>query len=309
MRRIKVTARFAGFFSALALSLASCATGATSAEEYYAIGMAYYELGKFSEAEKWFNKAGSLKKTMNASEYNLGRIAYETKRYDDAARHFERLLKLDPSHLMALKAAAYTEIMRGNLEKADEYYARVLALAPESADEGYNHALVLYAMKRYEAAEKTLMEFNHDIRENKDTLLLLARIQRAQKKVEAIDSYALWLNANSDGLVRYEYMSALEAAGYYTRAIEAGRKALDELSSDTESLKRSTLRFELGKLILIADPENEAGLTELRGAVEAGFADISALEALTKHEKITAANKTEIQNLIAGIKEKAAESK
>ncbi|MDR2363935.1 MAG: tetratricopeptide repeat protein, partial [Spirochaetaceae bacterium] len=37
--------------------ISSCATWGASAEEYYSLGMAYFELGKFEEAEKWLNRA------------------------------------------------------------------------------------------------------------------------------------------------------------------------------------------------------------------------------------------------------------
>ena len=88
----------------------SCAGLATSAEEYYSIGMAYYEMGKYEEAERWLNRALSRNRTMSASEYNLGRIAFGTGRYRDALKKFNAILKKDPQNVMALKAAAYTRI-------------------------------------------------------------------------------------------------------------------------------------------------------------------------------------------------------
>jgi Tfp pilus assembly protein PilF len=100
----------------LPLVINSCATwGSVAAEEYYTLGMAYFELGKFAEAEKWLNRARIADKTKTASDYNLGRIAYETGRYQDAAKLFEGILKKDPQNVMALKAAAYTRIKTGDL--------------------------------------------------------------------------------------------------------------------------------------------------------------------------------------------------
>ncbi|MDR2258264.1 MAG: tetratricopeptide repeat protein, partial [Treponema sp.] len=97
----------------LTWAVSSCATWGASAEEYYSLGMAYFELGKFEEAEKWLNRARAADKTKTASEYNLGRIAFEAGRYQDAAKLFERILKKDPENVMALKAAAYTRIKTG----------------------------------------------------------------------------------------------------------------------------------------------------------------------------------------------------
>jgi tetratricopeptide (TPR) repeat protein len=100
------------FFLFITWGFLSCAsqknTAQTTAqaEEYYSIGMAYFELGKFTDAEYWLNRARATDKTMVASEYNLGRIAFETGRYEDAAGYFEKILDLDPYNVMALRAAA-----------------------------------------------------------------------------------------------------------------------------------------------------------------------------------------------------------
>ena len=81
------------FFLALIVStlagFSSCATrNVAQAEEYFTIGMAFFELGRFTDAELWLNRARTMDRTMIATEYNLGRIAFETGRYLEAARYF-----------------------------------------------------------------------------------------------------------------------------------------------------------------------------------------------------------------------------
>ena len=203
------------------LALGSCASrGAISAEEYFSIGMAYFDLGKYEEAELWLNRARSRDRTMNASEYNLGRIAFETGRFDDAVRYFETILRRDPNNILALRAVAYTDIRRGEIEKAAAWYDKLLALVPESADDGYNHALVLFAMKKYPEAEEVLKNYEFALLENADVLLLFARIQKEQEKPEAIDSYAAWLQNNTDAKVQFEYGQLLEKYDMFARALD-----------------------------------------------------------------------------------------
>jgi tetratricopeptide (TPR) repeat protein len=275
-----------------------------SAEEYYAIGMAYLELGKYTEAEQWLNRAKAVDKTKVASEYNLGRIAFETKQYEEALRFFERLLKKDPVNLMVLKAAAYTHIKLGNIEQAEALYQQVLALAPESADDGYNYALVLYAMEKYDRSEQVLGAYPFALQENMEVLLLFARAQKAQQKPEAVDSYARWFEAQGekeDPQVRAEYASALEAAGFYARAVEEYRtllKGLPPRAVASQDLSPAQVRYTLARLLLIADPENEEGITELTTALREGFDDQDALEALMEEEGISEAHKEAIRRLI-----------
>jgi tetratricopeptide (TPR) repeat protein len=278
----------------------SCTSQVIQAEEYFSIGVAYYELGRFADAEVWFNRARAADRTLVASDYNLGRIAFETQRYADAAEYFEGVLALDADNVMALKAAAYSRIKNGDLEKAETLYDRVLALVPESADDGYNYALVLYGLEKYDACEAVLNKYPFSLEEKPSSILLFARAQKAQNKVEAVDSYAKWLivhtgTANPQGL--YEYAQVLEGAGLYARAIEQYRDAIKALPRDTEELLKVNLMFGEARLLLTVDPENEEGLTAFASAVDGGFSDTEAFEALLADARISNDNKAELRRI------------
>jgi tetratricopeptide (TPR) repeat protein len=291
----------------------SCATrGAAQAEEYYTIGMAYFEMGKFAEAETWLNRARSTDKTMLASEYNLGRIAFETGRYKDAAVIFENIIKKDPDNTMALKAAAYSRIKNGDIEKAEAHYSRVLELIPESADDGYNYALVLYGLKKYEDCEKVLYKYPFALEEKAPSVLLLARAQREMNRIEAVDTYAKWVIVNAgtpnpQGFL--EYARVLEKAELYARALEQYNEAIKANTKDTETLKKSTIRFEKSRLLLAVDPDNEEGLKEFTVAVNEGFSDVKAIEALTLDKRINQYHRDEIQKILDGLKIKMKDAK
>jgi len=273
----------------------NCVSMAASAEEYYSIGMAYFELGRFEEAERWLNRARASDRTMVASQYNLGRIAFERGRFHEAARHFEDILGRDPNNVLALKAAAYTRINTGDISIAERHYSRLLELVPESADDGYNHALVLYAMGRYSDAEQVLEKYHISLLENNDMQLLYARSQRAQDKVEAIDSFARWLLNNTDARVRSEYAQVLEHHEFFARALEEYRQALTETTS-TEL--RAGIHFAIARVLLIADSETSEGITELQRAIDTGFTDIAAVEELLNDDRISSANIDSIRNII-----------
>jgi len=278
---------------------AGCASwGAASAEEYYTIGMAYYDMGKFDEAEKWLNRARAKDRTMNASEYNLGRIAFETGRFEDAAKQFESILKRDPVNVMALQAAAYTYIRIGDMEKASALYDRVLKLIPESADDGYNYALVLLAMKRYEEAEEVLKKHEIALLENQDVLLLFARTQKELDKVEALDSYDKWLANNTNAKVSFEYAELLEKYEYFAKAIDVYRETEEELTDSSTDPSKFDAGFQIGRLLLIADKDSTEGITELKKIVENGFADTEAMEQLLEDDRISQVNIESIETLI-----------
>jgi tetratricopeptide (TPR) repeat protein len=299
MNKYKLILYMASVSSALALILGSCASwGAASAEEYFAIGMAYYDIGKYEEAEKWLIRAKAKDRTKTASEYNLGRIAFEAKRYDEAAGYFESILKRDPDNVLALKAAAYTHIKNGDIARASDLYKRLLALVPDSYDDGYNYALVLFAMKKYDEAERVLKTYEYALLDNNDVLLLYARAQKEQGKPEAIDSYASWLANNNDAKVRHEYAQTLERQEMYARALDEYRIVYTALSSGAVDPSRAEVRFAIARLTLTADAENTEGVTELKAAVDEGYKNFDEIEKLLADDRISAAKKNEIRAII-----------
>jgi len=287
-----------GFVPSVALG--GCAGfGAASAEEYYSIGMAYYDIGKYDEAEKWLLRAKAADRTKNASEYNLGRIAFEAKRYDEAARYFEAILKRDPDNVPALKAAAYSHIKNNDIEKASNLYKRLLVLVPESSDDGYNYALVLFAMKKYDEAERVLKNYEYALLDNSDVLLLYARALKEQGKPEAVDTYATWLANNNDARVRYEYAQLLEGQQMYARAIEEYRTAYSGFSSDSTDPSKQEIKYTIARVTLTADAENPAGAVELKAAVDEGYNNFDEIEKLLSDARVSAANKKEIETIVA----------
>jgi tetratricopeptide (TPR) repeat protein len=307
-RKVRLWPRFIIIIFILA-GFNSCASQrasreAAQAETYFTIGMAFFELGRFTEAETWLNRARQADRTMVASEYNLGRIAFERGRFAEAARFFEIVIDRDPDNVMALQAAAFMRIRSGDLERAEELYNRVLELVPESADDGFNYALVLYGLEKFEESEEVLKRYPHALEERASSILLLARVQKAMYKVEAIDSYAKWLiihtgPANPLGI--YEYAQVLERAGHYARALEQFNTAIEELPRDTDALKRSTLHFAKARLLLSVDPNNEEGMEEFRLSMERGFTDTAAIEALLSDERITSDNRDEIRRTLTDL--------
>jgi len=289
------------FFLITQAVFVSCASrGTVQAEEYYTIGMAFFDLGRYEDAEMWLNRARAADKTMVASEYNLGRIAFERGRFEEASKYFETILERDPDNVMVLKAAAYSRTKNGNIDKAETLYTRVLELVPESADDGFNYALVLYGMEKYEASEEVLNRYPFALEEKPQSILLLARAQSALNKVEAVDSYAKWVTVNtgtpgSQGL--YEYAQTLEKAGLYAKALEQYKEAITAHTKDTETLKKSSIIFAQARLLLTEDPENDEGLAELNNAVKEGFSDLDAIEALMKNEKIGSDTMDEIRRI------------
>ena len=274
--------------SSLAQLLAvSCAlTDAATAEEYFSLGSAYLDLGKYPEAERWFQKARAADNTRNASEYNLGRIAFELGRAEEAVRIFESLLEKDAGNATLLRAAAYARIKNGDYERAVELYERAALLLPETEDSGYNFALVLYATGRHDRAAEILAKILEADSGDREALLLLARAQKALGRPEAIDSYEAWLAGKDDAVVRGELAGACEAGGFFAKAVENYDAILKSGKASSPPFKGGEILFSKARALLIADPANPDALGSLTAALKEGFADEEALAALVEDGRI-----------------------
>jgi tetratricopeptide (TPR) repeat protein len=273
----------------LALMVFSCVSD-TRAEDYFALGTAYFDLGNYEEAEKWFSKSKFNEKTKMASIYNLGRVSFERGSYDRALAYFENILEKDPENLSALKAAAYTCVKTGDAQAALEYYRRAAALLPENAEERYNYALLLAALEMNEEAETVLVSGNRDFldgnRASADSLdgkklLLLARVRKSLGKPEAVDAYNAYLEKTDDPAVRFEFAEALEEQELYAKALEEyNRLAETSPGSTTGYPEKSLVLFRIARVMLVADPADKKGQSALEEALKSGYADQAEIDAL-----------------------------
>jgi tetratricopeptide (TPR) repeat protein len=281
----------------LAVTVLSCVSD-TRAEDYYALGTAYFDLGNYEEAEKWFVKSKFNEKTKMASIYNLGRVSFERGSYDRALDYFENILKRDPENLTALRAAAYTCVKTGDTQAALEYYRRAAAILPENAAERYNYALLLAALEMYEEAETVLVFENRDDFPDDKKLLLLARVQKSLGKPEAVDGYDSYLAKTDDPAVRFEFAETLEEQKLYAKALEEYTR-LSEASADSADNhpEKSLVLFRIARVMLVSDPSDENGLTALEEALKNGYADETEIDALLETAGIAEEKRNELKNI------------
>lgn len=274
---------------AVAAFASSCAGApAPSGEELYELGTAYYELGKLERAEYWFSKARGSDRTRAAADYELARLAFDAGRFEEAARGFEALLDSDPQNARVLKASAFSRLKAGDAEAALAHYAKVAELLPGSDDARYNYALLLRDAKEPGQARAILEPLIRDKPGDAAARLLLARAGKDLGLVEAIDEYEAALAAADDPTGRRELAEALEGAGFFARAAEAYDAILKAGKAEAAGVGKGEVRFAKARLLLLAGGEADGAPAELLKAVEEGFADRAALDALAADEKIAA---------------------
>ncbi len=91
-----------------------------TASNYYSLGQAYLNLGRYSEARLQFNRVNSLEPEEPGGLYGLGLAYSKEGRYDKAIQKFDKALLLQNDFLDAEleKGFAYADL--GNIERAEK---------------------------------------------------------------------------------------------------------------------------------------------------------------------------------------------
>jgi predicted Zn-dependent protease len=246
------------------------------AAEWYEIGNAWYDQGKWDRAGTAYSRALALDSKLSAASYNLARALAESGDFVGALIAINGVIAGDPENVRALSTKAYILYKSGDARAALDVYARVLALEPFAPDALYNAALLREAAGEWTAALSGLEDYMKAKPDDEKFLLLYARaLAEAKKGDEAIDAYG---RLSKGGKLKAEDWIRLgklhEAGRDYAKAIEdlAQAVALDP--------KLSGAWFDLARLRLAEAEDGKGGMEALTKALEAGFADKERAAAL-----------------------------
>jgi tetratricopeptide (TPR) repeat protein/peroxiredoxin len=117
-----------------------------SAEAYYGVGSACLNLQKTAEARASFQHAielaPSYPDTLPNAWNNLGLLAARENHTDEAVGYFERALKLNPDHLIALENLGNSYRQQKNWEQARKVLEHAVAVSPGDPESNYSLGMV-----------------------------------------------------------------------------------------------------------------------------------------------------------------------
>ncbi|QNK02663.1 tetratricopeptide repeat-containing sulfotransferase family protein [Dyella telluris] len=95
-------------------------------------GIAQFERGDAASALASFQRACELAPGMPPAWFNLGKAFKVQMRREEACRAFERVLQIDPAHVLARNSLADTQVSLGQIPAAVANYREVLRRQPEN---------------------------------------------------------------------------------------------------------------------------------------------------------------------------------
>lgn len=207
------------------------------------IASAQEELGRYDEAKKMYERAIDLRPNYWQNHYALGRfLYYSVGNFDEAEVHLLKANQLYPEGSSPLVVLGLVELARGNLNKSETYFRKVLDRGPDfyaQTDLG----LIYYCQEKYDLALRTwqtaLQQAPHDSTTESniaDTYRAMGEQTKAREYyLLAMDGYRAAINANpKDYDSRAGLAMAMSAVGRCEEAKEEIRTVLEEQSKNPE---------------------------------------------------------------------------
>jgi tetratricopeptide (TPR) repeat protein len=224
-----------------------------SVESLEQIGLFYLSVEDPSDAQAVFMRAIELDAKQSNLHYNLGVALQIGLRLDEAATEFQRATELDPKTRVAWAALGDIYRANGSFEAAEKAYREQLAVDSEHPTAWGGLAVTLLAQGRAaDAIDPTAKMLAYNPRDARffTQLAYLHAAQGAKDEASEALARARRLQPN------YPWIRVVDAhlarlAGDYAEAENILGEALN-------SAKFATLRFELGKTLILANDYDRA---------------------------------------------------
>lgn len=117
--------------------------GKPSADDYFRLGMAYFQGREFVSAREALDRMHEIDPADPRTDLYLGHIAVEADQPEKAERHFKEALAENQSSTEVLLALAQLQMKEKQFEAAAAHFARVLQLGDQRSQVHYNCILAL----------------------------------------------------------------------------------------------------------------------------------------------------------------------
>ena len=120
-------------------------------------GLSYSLIGDKQQAIKDYSRAIELNSNLSNARYNRGLIlSRDLKKYDEALRDFEELIKRNPRDADALFERGNIYFQKGNKQQALNDYTTAIRLNKQLGDAFYNRGIIYHQKKKNEQALEDL---------------------------------------------------------------------------------------------------------------------------------------------------------
>jgi Tfp pilus assembly protein PilF len=152
------------------------AVGQNSALAFNNVGALALDQGRYDEARGYFAKALDLDRDNIKALANMGVLAGIQDRSDEAKAYLKRVLALDPEDVNTLSNLGRLALNQGRYDEARTYLAKALDLKPDHANALFNLGENFMRQGRYDEAQRCLRKALEMAPQNVDALKVLGDV-------------------------------------------------------------------------------------------------------------------------------------
>ncbi len=120
------------------------------------LGIAYCSSSSFTRAQEQLQQLYEKAPGMPEVNYYLGMVLLEARKHDEARRHFESELRLNPKSYQAMAELAYLDYTQGDNEKCRQWLEKAAGLNSKWPETNYVYGLLYNRTGKYDLAVKSL---------------------------------------------------------------------------------------------------------------------------------------------------------
>ncbi len=125
-------------------------------EQYFKEGKELAKAEKFVKANESYDKSLKVvkndKKLKSKIYYNIGVNFYQLKKFEDSEKAFNRAIKIDKKYVDAIYFLGLTKIELGELNSAQARFRKVIGLDRKHSEAWFDLGVVLMMQKKYKVA-------------------------------------------------------------------------------------------------------------------------------------------------------------
>lgn len=273
--------------------LCGCASGVKEvdlANEYYNIGNSYYNMEKYDDACRFFERALEFNPAFSKAKYNLAIASIKANKIEKAITILEDLLDEDAENIDILSTLVYSYHEMSEYEKAFAIINSILGIYPDNSYALYNGGILLWKLDKIEEAIEYFIRLKENNPDDYDALYNLGNLYYQTEEFEQAVGYLEQFIEKNPGDGNTYLLLARSYAGLekYLPAIEA----YDLTLSFYPKLKEAWFEKAVIYLTKIMDPEK--GFIALSQALELGFNDLEKIDALFNDPQFAEKDRLEI---------------
>ncbi|MEX2445493.1 MAG: tetratricopeptide repeat protein [Alkalispirochaeta sp.] len=271
------------------LLLSSCRSDVSSrelAEEYFNLGNAFFELGRYQDSFEYYSRAIRLSDDIPAAGYNLARLHEQRGEYADAVDVLNDLLADDPDNGLYRETRAFVLFRTGRRREAREEYSLLIEEYPGRVRLRYNLGVLELDAENVDRAYRVLSEGVDQAEQDTEYRWVLSEAAyRSGNEEEALDHLEVFRGLSVDSPDELARLATRQAEwGFYLAALEIIEGIPETVERDPDLL------FLRASVELRATDDFDRAVDSIAAAVRAGYdpeheAFIDLLETLREDER------------------------